>query len=260
MPVYLIKPMANLLIKVIKVILYMIAGFFLIIALVIAGIMTPQITGNNTTPITQIDPPAYLLPLFVNAGAKYGIPWAFLATINRIETNYGSSASEVSSAGALGPMQFMPSTWQEYGKGSPFDYVNAVNASAKMFKQLGMKMSQMTGSQSAYYVALYSGSYNAGAGNWDNMSFQTINYRTQASAFYPTIKNSTIIPQALMKYWESLNSSQLEKMVNKKLSIYPKNYKGAKVKELTDLVQVVPKPLQKPAQELANSVSKINNA
>jgi murein DD-endopeptidase MepM/ murein hydrolase activator NlpD len=48
------------------------------------------------------------------AGAAYGVPWAVLAAINKIETNFGQNMGP-SSAGAVGWMQFMPGTWRGYG-------------------------------------------------------------------------------------------------------------------------------------------------
>jgi len=48
------------------------------------------------------------------AGATYGIPWPVLAAINKVETNFGANLGP-SSAGAVGWMQFMPSTWARWG-------------------------------------------------------------------------------------------------------------------------------------------------
>lgn len=48
------------------------------------------------------------------AGATYGIPWPVLAAINKVETNFGANLGP-SSAGAIGWMQFMPSTWARWG-------------------------------------------------------------------------------------------------------------------------------------------------
>ena len=42
------------------------------------------------------------------------MPWQILAAINEIETDYGRNLS-VSTAGAVGWMQFIPSTWKRYG-------------------------------------------------------------------------------------------------------------------------------------------------
>ena len=58
--------------------------------------------------------PLFLLPIYQAAGIQYGIRWEVLAAINEIETDYGRNLN-VSSAGAVGWMQFMPSTWKTYG-------------------------------------------------------------------------------------------------------------------------------------------------
>jgi hypothetical protein len=58
--------------------------------------------------------PPFLLPIYQAAGIEYGIRWEILAAINEIETDYGRNLN-VSSAGALGWMQFMPATWKAYG-------------------------------------------------------------------------------------------------------------------------------------------------
>jgi murein DD-endopeptidase MepM/ murein hydrolase activator NlpD len=52
--------------------------------------------------------------LWHRAGAAYGIPWQVLAAINKIESNFGRNMGP-SSAGAVGWMQFMPSTWLRWG-------------------------------------------------------------------------------------------------------------------------------------------------
>ena len=51
--------------------------------------------------------PPFLLPIYQAAGIQYGIRWEVLAAINEIETDYGRNLN-ISSAGALGWMQFMP--------------------------------------------------------------------------------------------------------------------------------------------------------
>ena len=50
------------------------------------------------------------------AAQRYGIDPSYLASINYIESNFGR-VKDTSSAGAQGPMQFLPSTWTEYGQG-----------------------------------------------------------------------------------------------------------------------------------------------
>ena len=87
--------------------------------------------------------PPFLLPIYQAAGMEYGIRWEVLAAINEIETDYGRNLN-VSSAGALGWMQFMPSTWKAYGtdangdgKKDPYNPVDAIFAAAKYLKAAG---------------------------------------------------------------------------------------------------------------------------
>jgi murein DD-endopeptidase MepM/ murein hydrolase activator NlpD len=58
--------------------------------------------------------PAPLMPLYQAAEKTYGVPWNVLAAINKVETDFGRNLN-VSSAGAIGWMQFMPDTWARYG-------------------------------------------------------------------------------------------------------------------------------------------------
>jgi murein DD-endopeptidase MepM/ murein hydrolase activator NlpD len=55
-----------------------------------------------------------LVELWQRAGAAYGIPWQVLGAINKVESNFGRNMGP-SSAGAIGWMQFMPSTWARWG-------------------------------------------------------------------------------------------------------------------------------------------------
>jgi Peptidase family M23/Transglycosylase SLT domain len=50
------------------------------------------------------------LPLYQEAGKKYGVPWPILAAIHKVETDFGRNLS-VSPVGARGQTQFMPKTW-----------------------------------------------------------------------------------------------------------------------------------------------------
>jgi murein DD-endopeptidase MepM/ murein hydrolase activator NlpD len=55
-----------------------------------------------------------LLALWRSAGQAYGIPWQVLAAVNKVESNFGRNMGP-SSAGAIGWMQFLPSTWRRWG-------------------------------------------------------------------------------------------------------------------------------------------------
>jgi hypothetical protein len=87
--------------------------------------------------------PPFLLPIYQAAGIEYGIRWEVLAAINEIETDYGRNLN-VSSAGAVGWMQFMPSTWKMYGtdankdkRKDPYNPVDAIFAAARYLKAAG---------------------------------------------------------------------------------------------------------------------------
>ena len=87
--------------------------------------------------------PPFLLPIYQAAGMQYGIRWEVLAAINEIETDYGRNLN-ISSAGALGWMQFMPATWKMYGvdanrdgEKDPFNPVDAIFAAARYLKAAG---------------------------------------------------------------------------------------------------------------------------
>jgi hypothetical protein len=59
-------------------------------------------------------PPHKLMPIYRAAARRFHVPWQLLAAINRMETDYGTDL-RISSAGAVGWMQFMPGTWARYG-------------------------------------------------------------------------------------------------------------------------------------------------
>jgi len=93
--------------------------------------------------VTHFDVPAFLLPIYQAAGAAYDIPWQVLAAINQVETNFGSDLN-VSSAGAVGWMQFLPSTWKKYyvpasgtGAADPYNAADAIFAAAKYLNAAG---------------------------------------------------------------------------------------------------------------------------
>lgn len=77
---------------------------------------------------SEAEPVDELLGYYRSAAARQDIDWTYLAAINFIESGFGRNNGP-SSAGALGPMQFLPSTWKEVGGGgdimSPRDSIQA---------------------------------------------------------------------------------------------------------------------------------------
>jgi transglycosylase-like protein with SLT domain len=71
-----------------------------------------------------------LLGYYREAQQSSGVQWQYLASINLIETNMGRIQG-LSSAGAQGPMQFMPATWASYGRGDVNNPRDAILAAGR---------------------------------------------------------------------------------------------------------------------------------
>ena len=103
----------------------------------------PAQIGVPNFVIDSFEIPPFLLPIYQACGTEYGIPWEVLAAINKIETNFGTNLN-VSSAGAVGWMQFLPSSWETYGldangdgRKDPYNPVDAICAAAHYLKIAG---------------------------------------------------------------------------------------------------------------------------
>jgi soluble lytic murein transglycosylase-like protein len=77
-----------------------------------ANPVPPSFTVRTRPP----EPAGVLLGYFQKAERRFGVSWELLAAVNYVETKFGRVVSN-SSAGAQGPMQFLPSTWAAYGLG-----------------------------------------------------------------------------------------------------------------------------------------------
>jgi murein DD-endopeptidase MepM/ murein hydrolase activator NlpD len=103
----------------------------------------PAPIGVPNFVIESFEIPPFLLPIYQACGTEYGIPWEVLASINKIETAFGTNLN-VSTAGAMGWMQFLPSTWETYGvdangdgRKDPYNPVDAICAAANYLKASG---------------------------------------------------------------------------------------------------------------------------
>src|SRR5438552_50518 len=87
---------------------------------------------------TILTPPAVdvLLADYREAEAGSGVPWPYLAAIHFVETRMGRIRGN-SSAGAQGPMQFIPSTWAAYGDGDVNSYRDSILAAGRYLKAAG---------------------------------------------------------------------------------------------------------------------------
>jgi murein DD-endopeptidase MepM/ murein hydrolase activator NlpD len=103
----------------------------------------PAPIGVPNFVIDSFEIPPFLLPIYQACGTEYGIPWEVLASINKIETAFGTNLN-VSSAGAMGWMQFIPSSWEMYGvdangdgRKDPYNPVDAICAAGRYLKAAG---------------------------------------------------------------------------------------------------------------------------
>ena len=117
------------------------------------GLPNPRPLGSFRagTPL----PAGVLLNHYREAQRRFGVGWHVLAAVNFVESGFGRIRSP-SSAGALGPMQFMPPTWEAYGLGgNVFKPRDAIMGAANYLRA--------SGAPRDYWGALYhynhSGSY-----------------------------------------------------------------------------------------------------
>jgi hypothetical protein len=125
------------------------AAALLLIPAVIAGAVTTgmlQLPPDATPSSTALaDIPAALLPLYQQAAAGCpGLSWTVLAAVGKVESNHNRPPRQVSSAGAQGPMQFLPATWTSYGldgdgdgTADPFAPPDAILSAAQYLCALG---------------------------------------------------------------------------------------------------------------------------
>jgi hypothetical protein len=93
------------------------------------GLVTPQPKLPDWR-ILRPAPADELRGHYRRAGRAFGIRWQYLAAIHLVETRMGRIRG-TSTAGAQGPMQFMPATWAAYGRGDINDNGDAIMAAAR---------------------------------------------------------------------------------------------------------------------------------
>ena len=85
-----------------------------------------------THPYTDAKPVTNLRSYYLEAQRLYGVDASYLASINYIESNFGR-INGPSSAGAQGPMQFLPGTWANYGNGGDINDPHAAILAAARY-------------------------------------------------------------------------------------------------------------------------------
>lgn len=104
------------------------------------GLLHTGVTPSERVPGWRIVDPVPMEELvahYQRGGEETGIDWEILAGINLVETVMGR-IDGVSSAGALGPMQFLPTTWPEVSQGGDvLDPADAIPGAARYLVQRG---------------------------------------------------------------------------------------------------------------------------
>ncbi len=108
----------------------------------IVSLRQQQLPVTRPRPVSGNQMPTTYLQLFQDSAAEYcpGLSWTVLAAIGQIESGDGANEGP-SSAGALGPMQFLPSTWavwgiDAFGQTGPPDIMNPYDAVASAARML----------------------------------------------------------------------------------------------------------------------------
>jgi len=107
--------------------------------------------GAEPSALASKEIPAAYLGLYERAAARYGLDWAVIAGIGKVECDHGRDADPAcnregatNSAGAGGPMQFIAQTWAQYGVDGDgdgridrWDAADAIYAAANYLRQSG---------------------------------------------------------------------------------------------------------------------------
>jgi hypothetical protein len=145
-------------------------------ALVTSSPSPGAIGGSGASAPARRDIPVEYLRLYVEAARRYGLDWAILAGIGKLECDHGRDPDPscrhegaVNQAGAGGPMQFLASTWRLYGVDGDgdgridrWDPADAIYAAANYLRASGAPESYSR----ALYAYNHSESYVSDVQRW----------------------------------------------------------------------------------------------
>lgn len=124
----------------------------LVIAAALGSLTASSSAGAAPSEDALADIPPEMLALYRQAASECpGLSWTVLAAIGKVETDHVRIPSMVSSAGAVGPMQFLPATFATYAypvpaggqrPPTPWDPVDAVHAAARLLCANGARNGQ----------------------------------------------------------------------------------------------------------------------
>jgi len=146
--------------------------------------------GYGVSALAQSEIPPQYLRLYEEAAQRYGLDWAILAGIGKVECDHGrdpapscTQEGAVNTAGAGGPMQFIASTWAKYGvdadgdgRADRWDPADAIYAAANYLRAAGAPGDY----PKAILAYNHAGWYVAEVESW------AVKYRAAASSQAPT--------------------------------------------------------------------------
>jgi cell wall-associated NlpC family hydrolase len=120
------------------------AGATGVVAIAAVGLQALSAVALTPTSTATTQIPASYLELYQASATRCPMPWTILAAVGQVESDQGRDTS-VSSAGAVGPMQFEPATWARWGvdgdgdgSKNPRDPADAIPAAADYLCSLGV--------------------------------------------------------------------------------------------------------------------------
>lgn len=129
---------------------------------------TATLTSTVTSPTEQPADTAAVAARLSSAGLKpdyaglylavqqaTGTPWQLLAAVHRVETGQSGSTSRTSTAGAEGPMQFMPATFNHYAVDGDGNGTRDITNLTDAMYTAGRYLAAGGAARGAYATALY---------------------------------------------------------------------------------------------------------
>jgi cell wall-associated NlpC family hydrolase len=161
------------------VVVAIILGIFLFASGLTGVSLTAAFTSGGPSRQALANIPQNYLALYIAAARTCpGMPWSVLAGIGTVESDNGQSNlpgvhKGANSAGAEGPMQFLPATFAEYAvkadeqaKVSPYNPADAIYTAAKMLCANGAKSGTPAGIARAIFAYNHSRTYVADVLTW----------------------------------------------------------------------------------------------
>jgi hypothetical protein len=160
----------------------------------LSGPIPKSLPDWKIIPAAPID---QLLGFYKEAEAEFGVPWYYLASIHLVETRMGRIRG-LSSAGAQGPMQFIPSTWARYGSGDINSDHDSILAAARYLVAAGAPDNMPKALFAYNHAQAYVNALTLYA---ENMKSDPAAYRGYHGwqVYYPTIDGPVLLPVGWIK-------------------------------------------------------------